>query len=102
MSVELGAEVDVTLGAPKRPKVLLDVLGVRLAGDHRCDHERRVNDLSEAELLRQVVRSAEERYSRDLSLDQELHALEKHAVVERQLDLLARQILLERPQTRVM
>ena len=70
--------------------------GSGATGDHRRHHERGVDHLAEAELLEEVVRSAEERYRRDLAVDRELHPPEEQPVGERELDVVERHVLLER------
>ena len=94
--VEIGPDVDVALRALQRPEEPLEVLGVRLAVDHRRDHERGVDDLPEAELLGEVVRAAEQGGRRRLALDEELHAAEEHAVVEGELELVGAEVRFER------
>ncbi len=81
---------------------LAQVLRVRSAGDHRADHEGVVDDLAEAELLGKIVRPAEQGAGRQLAFDQQLHAAEQHAVVERQVDLVGRHVLFERLDGRVV
>ena len=87
--VELGPQIDVALrplaargnsaGCPRDRASPLIIGG---------DHEGRVDDLAEAELLGEVVRAAEQRRRRALAVDQQLQAAEQHAVVEGELDLV--------------
>lgn len=76
MSVAFGAEVDITLRFPQRPKILSDVLRAGLVSNHRSNHEGSVDDFPEAKLLHEVVRAAEERSRWDFPVEQQLHALE--------------------------
>src|SRR5262245_18762876 len=46
VGVELGAQVDVALRAAQRAEVLLHVLRVRIAGEHRGHHEGGVDHLA--------------------------------------------------------
>ena len=55
-----------------------------------------------AELLGQVVGPGKQRRGRRLTVDQELHALEQHAVGERQVDLVGRHVLFERLHGRIV
>ncbi len=100
--VKLRPHVDVALRAAQRVEKLAQVFRVRRAGDHRGDHEGVVDDLAEAELLREIVRPGEQRAGRQLALDQKLHAAEQHAVVEREVDLVGRHELLERLDGRIV
>ncbi len=50
---------------------------------------------AEAELFDEIIRSAEQRRRRHLAVDQQLHAAEQQAVLERQLDAVGLEILLE-------
>jgi hypothetical protein len=53
-------------------------------------------------LLGEIIRAAEQRHRGCLAVDQELHPPEQHALLERQIDLVGRQILLERLDGRIM
>src|SRR5580704_13611117 len=68
MRVELGAEVDVALGTAKRAEVLADIFRIWVAGEHGGHHEGGVDDLAEAELLHEIVGTAEQRRSGDFAI----------------------------------
>src|SRR6516164_4743089 len=70
MRVKLGAKVQVALRPAQGAEILLHVLGIGIAGNHRRHHERGVDDFAKSELLREVIRSAEERRGRQLAVDQ--------------------------------
>lgn len=55
-------------------------LRVGIAMDHGADHEGGVDHLAETELLREVIRSAEQVHRRRLAFEQPLHACEQHAI----------------------
>src|SRR6185295_14882066 len=76
LRVELRAQVDVALRKAQRGEEFPEVRGRGLAGDHRRHHERRVDDLAEAELLEEVVRPGEERCGRDFAVDELLQPRE--------------------------
>jgi hypothetical protein len=63
---EVRPQIDVALGAPQRPKIFADVVGLRIAVDHRRDHEGVVEDLAEAKLLGEIVRAPEQSGGRRL------------------------------------
>src|SRR5271156_1582284 len=80
VSVKFGPQIDVALGTAQRAKIFAYILRVRRAGDHRRDHERGVDDLTETELLDEIIRPAEQRSCRHLAVDQQFHAVEQQAV----------------------
>ena len=67
MSVEIRTQIGVTLGTPQRHKILADIVMFRIAVDHRSDHEGVVDDLTEAELLGEIVWAIEESDGRRLA-----------------------------------
>ena len=83
-------------------KIATDVLGIGRTVDHRGDHEGGVDHLAEAELLDEVVGPAEQRRRPALALDQELEAAEQHAVLEGEIDLVGREVLLQRLDRRIV
>src|SRR4051812_39586161 len=91
-----GGQGGVPPGRGRGPEIFLHIFRVRRAGEHGRDHEGRVDDLAEAELLEEVVRAAEERRRRRLAVDQVLHAAEEDALGEGELDVLRVHVLLER------
>src|ERR1700751_4188550 len=95
MGVAFGAEVDITLRLPQRPKILSDVVRVRLVSNHRSNHEGSVDDFPKAKLLHEVVRAAEERSRWDFPVEQQLHALEQKSISERELYVRLLHVLLE-------
>ena len=70
--------------------------------DHGSNHEGRVDDFAEAELLDEVVRATEQADRRRLALDELFHALEQHAVGIVQLDLFGFEIWFQRLHSRIM
>jgi hypothetical protein len=68
VGVKLGPQVDVALSALERAEIFPHVFRIRSALDHRRDHEGRVHDLSKAELLCEIIRAAEERRRRHLTV----------------------------------
>jgi hypothetical protein len=72
----LGVEVDVHLGAAQGGEVLADVgLGDVGPGHQEADHERGVEDLAEAEGLRDVERDPEQGGRRHLPVQQRVEPL---------------------------
>ena len=72
----LGVEVDVHLGVAQGGEVLADVgLGDVGPGDQEADHERGVEDLAEAEGLRDVQRDSEQGGRRHLPVQQRIEPL---------------------------
>src|SRR5580692_6365067 len=80
--VGFGPQIDIALRPLQRTEVLAQLGRLGVAPDHARNHERGVDDLAESELLREIVRTTEQCSSRNLTIDQKLHALEEHAVVE--------------------
>jgi hypothetical protein len=70
--------------------------------DHRRDHETRVDDFAEAELLGEVIGAAEQGDRRGPAVDQHLQAAEQQALGEGQVDLVGRQIGFEGLDRRVV
>src|SRR6266446_4191583 len=60
VSVEIGPQVDVALRAPERTEELAQVFGVGFARHHGSNHEGRIDDLAESELLGEIVGAAEQ------------------------------------------
>src|SRR6516225_3565913 len=96
MSVEVGAQIDVALGPLQGSEISADVVGLGRAVDHRRDHEGGVYDLAEAELFGEIVRSVEQGDGRRAPFQEQLKTAKQHALLKRQFDRVARQILLER------
>jgi hypothetical protein len=72
----LGVEVDVHLGVAQGGEVLADVgLGDVGPGHQEADHERGVEDLAEAEGLRDVQRDSEQGGRRHLPVQQRIEPL---------------------------
>jgi hypothetical protein len=100
--VEFRTQVDVALGALQGAEIAPDVLGIGRAVDHGGDHEGGVDHLAEAELLDEVIGTAEQRRRPAPALDQELEAAKQHAVLEVEIDLAGREILLQRLDRRIV
>ena len=60
MRVTVGAGLDVVLQESISAEEFAQVFGVGVAVDHRRDHEGRVDDFAEAELLGEVIGAAEQ------------------------------------------
>jgi hypothetical protein len=56
VGIQLGPQIDVALRQPQSPEILSDVVRVGVASDYRRHHEGRIDDLTEAELLKEIVR----------------------------------------------
>src|SRR6185369_8466671 len=93
--VKIRAQIDVPLRPLERTKELSYIVEVGRACEYCCDHEGRIQDLSVTELLREIVRPAEERRSGNLVFDQKFHTMEQHSLGERQFDVRTRHELLE-------
>jgi len=100
--IEFRTQVDVALSSLQGGKIAPDVLGIGRAVDHGGDHEGGVDHLAEAELLDEIIRTAEQRRRPALALDQELEAAKQHAVLEREVDLAGREVLLQRLDRRIV
>ena len=102
MRVAVGTQVEVALRAAQGAEVFAQILGVGVAVDHRRDQEGGVDDFAEAELLGEIIGSAEQGRGGDLAVDQQFHAAEQKALVEGKVDLAGRQIGFEGLDRRVM
>ena len=102
VSVKIRPQIDVALRAPERAEEFAQVFGLGIPAHHCRDHEGRIDDLAEAELLREVVRTAEQGRRLRLALDQLIEPVKQHAVGKGQVDLVSRHILLERLDGRVV
>src|SRR5215813_360206 len=95
MRVQLRAQVDVALRLLERAEIAPDIFRIRRALDHRRDHEGGVDDLAESKLLGEIIWPVEQRGRRALAVEQHLDPVEQHAVLEGQLYLVRRKILLQ-------
>src|SRR5262245_21776296 len=88
--------VDIALRPAQGPVVAAHVLSIGIAVEHGADHEGGIDDFAKYQLLGEIIGAAESRAGRRASGQKGLHAAEQHALAERQVDGLGRQVLLQR------
>jgi hypothetical protein len=94
MLVALRLGVDVPLGPPQGPEVLLHFPPVAVGADQETHHERRVQDPTATELLGDVHLLGEEVRGGGLALHQQVQPVDG-ATDKGQLDLLDREVRIE-------
>ena len=78
--IELRSQVNIALGFAQGAEKLPQIFRIGITVDHGADHESRVDDFAEAELLGEIVRPAEQVHGRCFALEQFFHSGEQHAI----------------------